>query len=35
MTVDNIQPKIKKTSEAKIKTNARYTKKHIKIALFV
>lgn len=30
MTVDNIQPKIKKTSEAKIKANARYTKKHIK-----
>lgn len=27
MTVDNIQPKIKKTSEAKIKANARYTKK--------
>lgn len=36
MTVDNIQPKIKKTSEAKIKANARYTKKkHIKIAPFV
>lgn len=29
MTVDNIQPKIKKTSEAKIKANARYTKKNI------
>lgn len=30
MTVDNIQPKIKKTSEAKIKANARYTKKTYK-----
>lgn len=31
MTINNnIQPKIKKTSEAKIKANARYTKKTYK-----